>query len=183
MHALKFLEHAEWISLSENATLPSRLQFDIGASDVYRYQVENSHMDPLIKAILRGHGAAFDQFVEVDENDLAKKLKTSYSSLVSALHKLHEQQVLTYLPQTDKPQIQFLQARIDTTNLQLDHAYIRERREITEKQMEAVFSYLKTDTCRSKFLLAYFDELDSRDCGICDLCLQRKRKKISEKED
>lgn len=177
IHALKFLEHDEWISLSENTCLPSRLQFDINASELYHFQVENISLDPLIKTILRAYGSAFDHFVEVDENDIAKKMGVSYPSVVKGLQKLHELEVLSYLPQTDKPQIQFLQPRIDTTNLQIDHTYIRERKEIMQMQMESVFAYLKGEGCRSKALLAYFDESDSEDCGICDHCLKLKAKR------
>jgi ATP-dependent DNA helicase RecQ len=177
IHALKFLEHDEWISLSENTYLPSRLQFDINASELYHFQVENISLDPLIKTILRAYGSAFDHFVEVDENDIAKKMGVSYPSVVKELQKLHELEVLSYLPQTDKPQIQFLQPRIDTTNLQIDHTYIRERKEIMQMQMESVFAYLKGEGCRSKALLAYFDELESKDCGICDHCLKLKAKR------
>jgi ATP-dependent DNA helicase RecQ len=177
IHALKFLEHDEWISLSENTYLPSRLQFDISASELYHFQVENISLDPLIKTILRAYGSAFDHFVEVDENDIAKKMGISYPSVVKGLQKLHEVEVLSYLQQTDKPQIQFLQPRIDTTNLQIDHTYIRERKEIMQMQMESVFAYLKGEGCRSKALLAYFDESDSEDCGICDHCLKLKAKR------
>lgn len=181
IHALKFLEHDEWISLSENVYLPSRLQFDISASDLYRYQVENSNLDSLIKTMLRVYGSAFDHFVEVNENDLAKKMNVSYSSVITNLKKLHEQEVLTYLAQTDKPQIQFLQPRIDTTNLQVNHSYIRDRKETMEKQIDAVFSYLQTTNCRSKTLMTYFDDFDSKDCGVCDNCLRTKGKVKSEK--
>lgn len=176
IHALKFLEHDEWISLSENVYLPSRLQFDINASDLYRFQVENSNLDPLIKTILRAYGSAFDNFVDVDENDLAKKMNVSFSSVIAGLKKLHEQEVLSYLQQTDKPQIQFLQPRIDTTNLQINHSYIRDRKETMAKQIDAVFSYLETTNCRSKTLLAYFDDFDSENCGVCDNCLRANSK-------
>lgn len=177
IHALKFLERDEWISVSENTYLPSRLQFDISASELYHFQVENAVLDPLIKTILRAYGSAFDHFVEVDENDIAKKMKYSYPSVVKGLQKLHELEVLSYLPQTDKPQIQFLQPRIDTTNLQINHTYIRERKEIMQMQIESVFAYLKSEGCRSKTLLAYFDDFDSGACGICDHCLRSKGKR------
>lgn len=177
IHALKFLEHDEWITLSENAYLPSRMQFDISASDLYSFQVENRSLDLLIKTILRAYGAAFEHFVELDENDLAKKMKVSYSSVINGLKKMHELEVLSYLPQTDQPQMQFLQPRIDTTNLQINHQYIRERREVMEEQIESVFHYLESSNCRSRTLLAYFDETESADCGVCDQCIKEKSKK------
>ena len=183
IHALKFLENDEWINISENVYLPSRLQFDITLSDLYRFQVENSNLDFLIKTILRAYGSAFDNFVDVDENDLAKKMNVSYASVIAGLKKLNEQEVLSYLPQTDKPQIQFLQPRIDTTNLQINHSYIRERKETMAKQIDAVFSYLKTTSCRSKTLLAYFDDFDSEDCGVCDNCLRARSRSKTQKEE
>lgn len=177
MHALKFLEHDEWIVLSENAYLPSRMQFDISASELYSFQVENQRLDPLIKTILRAYGAAFEHFVEVDENDLAKKMNVSYKTVINGLKMMHELEVLSYLPQTDQPQLQFLQPRVDTSNLQVNHQYIRERREVMEEQVQSVFHYLDVKSCRSRALLAYFDEKDSTDCGVCDQCLKAKSKR------
>src|SRR5690606_18435563 len=118
-----------------------------------------------------------------DENDLAKKMGVSFQSVVLGLKKLNELEVLSYLPQTDTPQIQFLQPRIDTANLQVDHTYIRERKEIMEKQIEAVFSYLESEHCRSKTLLHYFDDFESQNCGVCDNCLRLKNKSKKQEID
>ncbi len=183
IHALKFLEHDEWISLSENVFLRSRLQFNVTASELYRYQVEYIGLDPLIKTILRTYDSAFDHFIDIDENDLAKKMEVSYQSIVAGLKKLDELKVMSYLPQTDKPQVQFLQPRIDTANLQVDHTYIRERKEIMERQIEAVFSYLDSENCRSKTLLHYFDDFESENCGVCDNCLRRKNQSRKQQLD
>jgi len=43
--------------------------------------------------------------------------------------------------------------------------------------MEAVFAYCTHKKCRSQLLLAYFDEPNSDKCGICDVCLDEKRKR------
>ena len=43
--------------------------------------------------------------------------------------------------------------------------------------MEAVINYaFSNDTCRSQLLLAYFGDSNT-DCGICDVCLSKKRDK------
>jgi ATP-dependent DNA helicase RecQ len=126
--------------------------------------------------MLRTYDSLFDHFIDIEEYDIAKKMGVSLQSVVLGLKKLNELEVLSYLPQTDTPQIQFLQPRIDTANLQVDHTYIRERKEIMEKQIEAVFSYLEDENCRSKTLLNYFDDFDSQNCGVCDNCLRVKNK-------
>jgi ATP-dependent DNA helicase RecQ len=43
--------------------------------------------------------------------------------------------------------------------------------------MEAVFAYAEHKRCRSQMLLAYFDEPNADKCGICDICLDEKRRK------
>lgn len=39
------------------------------------------------------------------------------------------------------------------------------------KRMQTMIEYVsETDTCRSRFLLAYFGQTESADCGRCDVC-------------
>jgi ATP-dependent DNA helicase RecQ len=37
----------------------------------------------------------------------------------------------------------------------------------------------KTDVCRSRFLLKYFGEKESNECGSCDVCLRSRKKSAS----
>ena len=68
--AIKFLEDAMYFVLSENALLPSRLQFIVNGDDLYKFQVENSKFDGFIKSVLRLYGGAFDQFIAIKEADI-----------------------------------------------------------------------------------------------------------------
>src|SRR5690554_6730255 len=173
--ALKFLENDEWISLSESVFLPSRIRFEINAKDLYRFQVEHINMDVLIKTILRTYGAAFDYYINIEEADLARKLNVSMHHIVSLLQKMEELKVISYLARTDNPQIQFLRPRSDSNHLQIDHKYIAERKKVMRQQLDGIFNYLIEDQCRSRKLLAYFGELNSSDCLICDFCIKTRR--------
>ena len=43
-----------------------------------------------------------------------------------------------------------------------------------------MIEYVETDkVCRSKMLLSYFDESNSKNCGICDVCLQKNKKGLT----
>src|SRR3546814_7930894 len=46
---------------------------------------------------------------------------------------------------------------------------------VKQGQLDAVFAYLDGTGCRSKQLLAYFDEHNAAPCGICDRCLVRNK--------
>lgn len=173
----KFLERDGWLSLSEAVFIPSRFKFEIDFQELYKFQVQSAKYDMLIKAILRSYGGVFEFFVPINEYEFAKKLALPYDVIVSLLEGLQKQQIATYIKSTDKPQLQFLQSRVDYKNLYIDTDFLRTRKKIKEEQINAIFGYLDSTACRSQSLLAYFGELDSPFCGECDLCLMRKHKK------
>jgi ATP-dependent DNA helicase RecQ len=174
--ALKFLEHDGYLTLSENIFLQSRLMFIQSHEDVYRFQIENSGYDPLIKTVLRAYGGSFDQYVKIDENDVAGKLRISWQTVITMLKKLEEQEIISYLPQTDKPQLQFIRPRVDQLHMDIDVQYISLRKKLQEDQIAAVLAYASTPVCRSIQLLQYFDEPFAEKCGLCDVCVAEKRK-------
>lgn len=173
MHALQFLARDKWLSITENTTLPSRIQMDVTPPEVYSFQVENRQYDSFIKLLLRTYTGLFQQFVEVDEHSLARKLGVPVGEIQKALSLLDQYKLLTYLPRTDKPRIIFLQPRVDTQNLQIDNAFLFQRRQVMETHLQSVLDYLKDSECRNTALLNYFGENTSTDCGKCDLCLKR----------
>ncbi|SEK93186.1 RecQ family ATP-dependent DNA helicase [Parapedobacter koreensis] len=175
LNALKFLERDGWIGVSENVYLPSRVKFEANQQDLYRFQVENMAYDGFIKTVLRSYGGAFDYFIPIREYDLARKTGKSAATIIEMLRYLQKMEILTYLPQRDSPQLQFLRPRMDSSRLFIDNQYIRIRKETKREQLEAVFHYLEDGACRSIQLLAYFGEQKSRPCGICDCCIKAKR--------
>jgi len=173
--ALKFLEHDGYLVLSENIFLQSRIMFIANHEDVYRFQIENAGYDLIIKTIQRSYGGAFDSYVKIKESDLAKRLSISFNDVVGHLNKLQELEILSYLPQTDRPQLQFVLPRADQLHLDIDVKYIKLRQQIQSDQVNAVISYSITSVCRSKQLLHYFGEEHAAKCKYCDVCLAEKK--------
>lgn len=182
MSALKFLERDRWIAVSEAVFIPSRFKFEIDYQELYKFQVQSAKYDPLIKLILRTTGGAFDFYIPINEYELAKKLRVSYDAIVGMLRGLQQLEIASYLPKTDAPQLEFLQARVDYKHLFIDTAFIEERKRIKEEQIKAIYAYLDTKVCRSMTLQTYFGEQEDTVCGVCDLCLVRQhREGIHEK--
>lgn len=175
MASLKFLEHDGYVTLSENIFLQSRVLFTVGHEDLYRFQIENAAYDKVIKAILRSYGGAFDVYVKIQESEIAKKTGSSFKDIVRYLKFFQEQGLLSYLPQTDQPQLQFLRPRADRLHLDIDVKYIELRKKVQADQIQAVMSYATRMECRSIQLLTYFDEVAAEKCGICDVCLAEKK--------
>lgn len=182
LHALKFIERDGWISMTENVYLPSRVKFEAGAQELYKFQVKYADYDSLIKTILRSYGGAFDYYTPIREQDLAKRIGKNYFEVISMLNQLQKFEILSYVPQTDSPQLTFLRPRVDTKHLYIDRHYIKGRRSIKEAQLASIFGYLDTRGCKSNYLLAYFNELSDTECGICDSCIYKKKRKDSNVE-
>ncbi|MBC7744060.1 MAG: RecQ family ATP-dependent DNA helicase [Flavobacterium sp.] len=175
IHALKFLERDEYIALSENVFLPSRVQIISGQEELYHFQVEQPAYDQFIKTLLRSYGGIFDHFVTIKESDLAKRTGLSRDEVISLIKKLEHLQLLHYHPQTDKPHIQWVKSRVDSNHLFINGKHIKERFEIAKTQIKSVTGYAEKQVCRSKQILLYFEEINAQKCGVCDVCLQDKK--------
>ncbi|HEY0669391.1 MAG TPA: helicase-related protein, partial [Sphingobacteriaceae bacterium] len=180
LNALKFLERDEYVALSETVYLPSRVKILIGHEDIYRFQIEHQQYDSFIKTLLRSYGGIFDHYIPVKEFDLAKRLSISRDEVGQILNKLHALEILSYHQQTDKPQVQFLKAREDTTHVVINAGFIKQRFNIQQAQVNSVIAYATGNVCRNIQLLHYFNQADAFECGVCDVCLDKKRKQSQE---
>lgn len=179
INAIKFLERDEYIALSENALLPSRLQFIVNGEDLYRFQVENQKYDGFIKNILRAYGGAFDNFIAIKENDIAKRYGISRDQTIKLLYELNNFGIIEYAPQSHQPQLYYIKPRWATDNVVIDKNYYTYRKTTYYKKMQAILAYAENEVCRNVEILSYFDECNPKKCGICDVCLRLKKDKES----
>jgi ATP-dependent DNA helicase RecQ len=177
LNALKFLEQDDYLFINESVFLPSRFKFEVQHGELYNFQIQNPGWDPFIKTLLRSYGGAFENFVNVREFDIAKRGNMSVQQVIEGLRQLASQDLLSYMQQTDAPQITWLKPRQTARALYINKKAIEERKANYRKKMEAVFAYSTHKKCRSQMLLAYFDEPDAAKCGICDVCLEEKRQR------
>lgn len=176
INALKYLEHDEYLAVTESVYLPSRVQIIVPPEDLYRFQIQNAFYDSFIKILLRSYGGMFDTYTAIQEYDVAKRLGKTRQEVADILNKLQDYKLISYLPQTDKPQLQFLKARVATDNMHLDVKYMNERKVIMEEQIQSILHYAESKICRNIMLLHYFNELNAAKCGICDVCIEEKRR-------
>ncbi len=179
MSALKALEQAGWLALTEAVFVPSSLTMRVDKSELYDYQLRHPTLDPVIKAILRAYQGAFNHYVQVREPQLSVLLKMSTEDVIRALQTLHKDQVIDYQMKTDKPQLIFLEDRVERTALNLDFELYRFRKTRHLERIQRAIAYAEQPLCRSRQLLQYFGEQSERDCGVCDVCLGRTKADLS----
>ncbi|MCW3126578.1 MAG: ATP-dependent helicase, RecQ family [Bacteroidetes bacterium] len=183
MQALKLMESQELLQVSDGFQTSPKVKIVVTKDILYKFQVEHRKFEPLIKMILRTCSGVFEDYVSFNETAIAGKLKMSYEGITATLTQLDGLNILSYIPRRDKPQLILQQPRIRKSDLVLDHKFIEARIAGTKERIESVRQYLLNQTvCRSRYLVQYFGEMDAEDCGICDICIGRKKDNLSHQD-
>ena len=180
-YAIKKLEQAGFIQLNESFYNPSRLHIKLSNKQLYEFQIANEPYDALIKAVLRIYGGElFTDFINIRENQIASLLQLPPNEVEKKLLALNKMDVVIYNPQKDRPQLIFTQPRFDANALPFDKAKIESRKKVELEKLNKIIAYVSNNfLCRTRFLTEYFGEINYQDCGVCDLCLRKKRKENS----
>ncbi len=175
--ALKKLEEVGLIQLSDNFKKYSNINIIISREELYKFQVANANIDPIIKTLLRLYGGElFTNFVRVREIDIAKLLNTSVEDIQKKLKYLHQTEIIAYDYPTNHPKITFLTPRQDANKLSIDLRKLEFRNKLSHDKVEAMIDYIEnTHRCRTQQLQEYFDEVSYLNCGVCDYCIKLRK--------
>ncbi|UJP66674.1 RecQ family ATP-dependent DNA helicase [Mongoliitalea daihaiensis] len=176
-NAMKVLQEEGFIELNESFFAPSKIKFSVSHARLYEFQIAHAKLDPLIKVLLRTYGGElFGEFMSVQEQKLAKAMQISESALIHGLQQLDKLGVLAYDQRKDKPQVTFLTERFDAGKLPLQTKRIADRRQNAVEKAAALVAYVgNTTVCRANQISHYFGEVSDHSCGICDVCVQKKK--------
>jgi ATP-dependent DNA helicase RecQ len=176
--ALKKLEEVGLILLNDGFYRPSRIHFSIDKKKIYEFQVAQARFDPIIKMLLRLYGGElYADFIVISESQLAGAMKYSLPEVKLELQQLHKLQLLVYEPASDSAQVTFVLPRQDAERLPINRAMMEARRELHFNKMEAMIGYAEqSHRCRMQVIQEYFDEVTYTTCGVCDVCIDRRKK-------
>jgi ATP-dependent DNA helicase RecQ len=150
---------------------------------LYRFEVEHKKYEPLIRMLLRAYSGVFEEFVTINEHEIARFLETDRDAVIKQLKELQRTRLLDYEPRKDAPQIVFTRERVESERLQINMELLKKRRAAYEHRLSSMKKYVtSSQQCRSQMLLSYFGEKNAVRCGICDVCLKRNRLGLSDLE-
>ncbi len=182
-NSLKILQRAGYIEYSEEANLPSRAHFIVQKIDLYNFQVKNEQFDSFIKLLLRSYTGFFTEYVLINEQLLAQRASVSVDLVYQYLNKLNHLKIIHYIPHKKTPLIQYIRPREEVRYMRLPHEVYRDRKKQYEERVQSVIEYAEySHVCRSRFLLLYFGQRNTQDCGQCDVCIEKKKRGLSNSE-
>lgn len=181
-YALKILEKQGFLEFNEGFNNPSKVFFTCSKEELYRFQIEHPLFDSFIKVILRLYGGeVFSGFKSVYEKQIAKIIGLKPTEVREKLRSLEKMQLLIYEPQKIKPELVFLTPRFDASKLPIDQKTLAFRKKNDRERLKSVEEFARNQRiCRSVLLLRYFGEEEAvQECGICDICLVKKKKEVT----
>ena len=179
-YCIKILEQENVLSCPETFFKPSTLVFATDKNSLEDFEKTNPVFEPLIKGLLRSYEGIFDFPSTIYETQLAKFIKMGVSTVKKQLVHLHQNRLIVYTPQKDKPQIYLVQNRMynDSFKLNLVDYFIRKTN--YENRVAAILNYIEnTIDCRSKLIGRYFNDTLITNCQICDNCINTNADELS----
>lgn len=174
-YAIKYLEQEGYWELTDELDNPSRIMFAVGRDELYKVQIDNPALDSFIKSILRIYTALFSRLTPIDEEYIARVTMDSPAGVKEKLKQLSGLRIIKYIPKVRTPLIIMNYERLVESNLYISQKRYQERKDLYQKRIESIISYVKEDSvCRSRMLIDYFGQEVKDDCGICDVCIRNR---------
>jgi ATP-dependent DNA helicase RecQ len=178
-HALKILELAGYLEYTDEIDARSKLRFLIYRDDMYSLRLEPI-TDELLHTIMRSYTGVFSDDIYIDESMLASRIGKTRQEVYDILVNLSKLRYISYVPAKKTPFIIYTSSREDIKFITIPQSVYEERKKRFSKRIHSIIDYTEnSDVCRSRMLLVYFGETNSKDCGCCDVCLRKNESGLS----
>ena len=175
---LTILANNSILSFNSTYQKKSTIKFVVDSKKAISYAINNIYINNFINSLLRTYTGLHKQEVKVDEFLLAKKNNTTSSQIISYLQQLRKDGIIEYNAVIADSEIQFLVPREDDKTINRHQKEIVQFIKQKQKKLSDFLSYVENkNVCRSIQILDYFDEISTSNCGICEVCLSKKKPK------
>ena len=173
-----YLDRTGHWTFSEDVDIDTRVQVIVDRNDLYDIEFPDVRMMRLLELFMRRYTGLFSYPVPIDENYIASQLGIQIPALRQLLYQLSLLHVIRYVP-CDHATVIFLHHdRLRPKNVNLDPQRYELLKKAALGRMDKMMEYVsEEDVCRSSYLLEYFGQSESDDCGTCDICRAGKPSK------
>ena len=165
-YAILYIERTGHWTMSEDIDISTKVQITVDRNDLYDIDLPDRRMASLLEVLMRRYTGLFSYPVPVDEDYLAAHVGVSVPMLRQLLYQLSLEHVIRYIP-CDHATVIFLHHdRLRPKNVNLDpKRYAMLKKSFSDRMQKMIDYVSEEDICRSSYLLEYFGQSDSSDCG------------------
>ena len=175
--AIKMLSNSGILEINNHFNKKSTLRFIVSSKTVLNYLNQNTIIKKFTNSILRSYAGLFENEVKIDEFYIAKKNGITIKQVASNLAYLQNDNIIEYIPVKNKVDLLFLLPREDAYTINRFSKEMKQFINQKKKKSDSLIAFLNNDKiCRSIQVLNYFDEFNTKKCGICDVCISEKSK-------
>ena len=181
-HALNILSLAGYIEYTDEVYSRSRMMFNVYRNELYTLRLTKEY-EELVQVILRNYTGLFTDNVYIDEAFIGTRINKSRQEVYEMLTTMSKAKYINYAPQKKTAFIYYPVSREENQFVRIPKDVYEERKMRFEDRIGSMIDYVEREgACRSRILLTYFDERKTKNCGICDVCLQKSETGLSNYE-
>lgn len=177
MSTISILEVAGFLGYTTDINSRSRVMFTVLRDRLYEFETGDPLLERLMVLLMRNYAGIFVQDAYVDEGFLADQLDVTRKVLYDAFISLAKRKIIRYVPGDVKPYIVYYQPRLPLSYITIGREAYENRKELFVTKIGAMARYIRDDeTCRQLLLMEYFGQKEEKPCGICDVCIGKKKR-------
>ena len=177
-NAINILNKEGIIVVTNSSSTLSKVRFVVSNDYLFKYKEKIEYLGIFATSLLRTYGGITDDYVKINEYNLASKIKISQQLVRNNLLHLQKDGIIRYIPSRKGQQIKFIVPRNEKYIIGRISKSIENRNNVIKNRVEAMISYSQNNkVCRNQQMLEYFDQDTAEECGMCDVCLSKKNTK------
>lgn len=170
-YAVEYLDRVGHLSYCEEVDIPAQVKIAVDRPVLYDIELPETAMVELLEILMRRYSGIFSFPVAIDEEYVARSMKITVPALRQLLYRLSLEHVIRYIPADNSTVICLHHGRLMPGNVDLQPEKYDFLKNTAESRVKAMTEYVsETDECRSRYLLRYFGQSETKDCGCCDIC-------------
>lgn len=174
-YALKYLERTDHLTYSEEVDIPTKVRINVDRKSLYDVELADQGQANVLEALMRSYTGIFSFLQQIDEEYVARRAGQTVPQLRQSLYGLSLAHVISYVPTDHSDVVVLHHDRLRPGNVNLMPSRYEMLRESFHARAEAMLEYVsETSECRSRYLLRYFGQTETTDCGTCDVCRARR---------
>ncbi len=181
--ALKILEKEGYISKTNEKNANAYIKFLTTKEDVFSGLSKRAkkQIEALQNLFKRHKEEDLKKGMEFNLEEWTEVLGVKKDLLKRLLNNLLKDCKIEYTPPFQGTEVKILK-RINPQNIAINFRELKKKADNAYKKLDLIEDYVHHPYCRQKFILDYFGEEESQECGVCDNCLNKQSPASPQKE-